>query len=173
MITMRRKLLAVAVMTVIFAGMMSVPASAGTWSEYWGAFTGYVSEKWDSVVAYVGGLFAKNEDSLPQESSENLPEAVAENWVKLTGTLSDTLTLRDKQETLPKSSWLPFREDQKSNGEKINALLDRALSILVKVMPKKSGGMQLHSGTESQSRGQKLTTSGTNASQLRKNHVTL
>ena len=132
MITMRRKLLAVAVMTVIFAGMMSVPASAGTWSEYWGAFTGYVSEKWDSVVAYVGGLFAKNEDSLPQESSENLPEAVAENWVKLTGTLSDTLTLRDKQETLPKSSWLPFREDQKSNGEKINALLDRALSILVK-----------------------------------------
>ncbi|MBQ9433288.1 MAG: hypothetical protein IJU26_03640 [Synergistaceae bacterium] len=129
---MRRKLLAVAVMTVIFAGMMSVPASAGTWSEYWGAFTGYVSEKWDSVVAYVGGLFAKNEDSLPQESSENLPEAVAENWVKLTGTLSDTLTLRDKQETLPKSSWLPFREDQKSNGEKINALLDRALSILVK-----------------------------------------
>lgn len=138
MIIMRRKLLAVAVMTVVFAGMMSVPASAGTWSEYWGAFTGYVSEKWDSAVAYVVGLFTKTEsaspnnvDSLPQTPADNLPEAVAENWGKLTGTLSDTLTLRDKQETLPKSSWLPFREDQKTNGAKINALLDRAISILV------------------------------------------
>ena len=135
---MRRKFLAVAVMAGIFAGMMSVPASAASWSEYWGAFTGYVSEKWDGAAAYVGGLFAKTDGdsqtvgiSLPQTSGDNLPEAVAENWGKLTGTLSNALTLRDKQETLPKSSWLPFREDQKTNGAKINALLDRALSILV------------------------------------------
>lgn len=125
---MRRKLLA----GVILAGMLCSPASAATWSEYWGAFTGYVSEKWDGAVSYVGGLFAKTDNvSQPEISGENLPEAVAENWGKLTDTLSDTLTLRDKQETLPKSSWLPFREDQKTNGAKINAMLDRALSILI------------------------------------------
>ena len=128
MINMRRKFLA----GVILAGMLCSPASAASWSEYWGAFTGYVSEKWDGAVAYVGGLFAKTDNvSQPEISGENLPEAVAENWGKLTDTLSDTLTLRDKQETLPKSSWLPFREDQKTNGAKINALLDRALSILI------------------------------------------
>lgn len=131
MIIMRRKLLA----GVILAGMLCSPASAGTWSERWGAFTGYVSEKWDNAASYVGGLFEKTEststDSLPQASAENLPDAVAENWGKLTDTLGDALTLRDKQETLPKSSWLPFREDQETNGEKINALLDRALSILM------------------------------------------
>ena len=138
MIIMRRKFLAVAVMTGIFAGMMSGSASATTWSEYWGAFTGYVSEKWDGAVTYVGGLFTKDSGAstsdvvaLPEVSGENLPAAVAEDWGKLTDTLSNALTLRDKQETLPKSSWIPFREDQKSNGEKINALLDRALSILV------------------------------------------
>ena len=125
---MRRKFLA----GVILAGMLCSPASAASWSEYWGAFTGYVSEKWDGAVAYVGGLFAKTDNvSQPEISGENLPEAVAENWGKLTDTLSETLTLRDKQETLPKSSWLPFREDQKTNGAKINALLDRALSILI------------------------------------------
>jgi len=135
---MRRKLLAVAVMTVVFAGMMSVPASAASWSEYWGAFTGYVYEKWNAAVAYVGGLFTKDTEastsgdvSLPQVPSDNLPAAVAEEWGKLTDTLSDALTLRDKQDTLPKSSWLPFREDQKTNGAKINALLDEAVSILV------------------------------------------
>ena len=135
---MRRKFLAVAVMTSIFAGMLSVPANAASWSEYWGAFTGYVSEKWNGAVAYVGGLFAKDKGAsdsvvvaLPEGSGDSLPEAVASEWRKLTGTLSDTLTLRDKQETLPKSSWLPFREDQKTNGKKINALLDQAVSILV------------------------------------------
>ena len=128
MINMRRKFLA----GVILAGMLCSPASAASWSEYWGAFTGYVSEKWDGAVSYVGGLFAKTDNvSQPEISGENLPEAVAENWGKLTDTLGDTLTLRDKQETLPKSSWLPFREDQKTNGAKINALLDRALSILI------------------------------------------
>ncbi len=138
MINMRRKLLAVAVMAGLFAGMMTTPANAGTWSEYWGAFTGYISEKWNGAVAYVMGLFAKddgtaqtNTTTQPKASSENLHGAVAEEWEKLTDTLSDALTLRDKQETLPKSSWIPFREDQKTNGQRINALLDRALSILV------------------------------------------
>ena len=125
---MRRKFLA----GVVLAVMMSGSASAAAWSEYWGAFTGYVSEKWDGAAQYVGGLFAKNSvDSSVQVSGDKLPDAVAEDWGKLTDTLSKALTLRDKQETLPKSSWLPFREDQKSNGAKINALLDRALSILV------------------------------------------
>ena len=130
---MSRKFLAVAVMTGIFAGIMCGQANAASWSEYWGAFTGYVSEKWNGAVDYVSSLFTKtnSNNSLPKPSTDNLPGAVAENWDKLTNTLSDTLTLRDKQETLPKNSWIPFREDQKSNGEKLNALLDRALSILV------------------------------------------
>ena len=104
-------------------------ANAAIWSEYWAAAKDYASDKWNAAAVYMSGLFAKEDKA--SQSGDNLPEGVASNWDKLTDTLSDTLALRDKQETLPKSSWIPFREDQASNGEKINALLDRALSILV------------------------------------------
>ena len=127
----------------------------------WGAIGDYASEKWNDASDYVGGLFGGKESKdetkpapapapaqkpsaksapapVPTQAQpkapaqeETLPAPVASGWEKLTGTLSDALTRRDKQETLPRRSWLPFTEDQSSNAKKINALLDPALSILV------------------------------------------
>ena len=115
---------------------LCVSAEASDWSSYfkfdWDAVKDYTSEKWNDASDYVSGWFSgKSEDVEVKASDDNLPPAVAEGWDRLTGTLGDTLTLRDKQETLPRSTWIPFREDQQSNGRKINALLDRAVNILV------------------------------------------
>ena len=100
MINMRKKFLA----GIVLAVMMCSAANAAGLSEYWGAAKNYASEKWNNAAGYVSGMFAKkSEDAEPQESKNNLPGAVAENWGRLTDTLSDTLALRDKQETLPKN----------------------------------------------------------------------
>ena len=87
----------------------------------WEDVTRYASDTWDSVTAYVMNWFESDEP--PSDNLEG-------KWNKLTGTLNDALTLRDKQETLPDSTWIPFAEDKESNSRKINALLDRALEIL-------------------------------------------
>ena len=124
------------VMAVVMVMMLCVSAEASDWSSYlkldWEAVKDYTSEKWNDASDYVSGWFSgKSEDTRAKVSDDNLPPAVAESWGRLTGTLGDTLTLRDKQETLPRSTWIPFREDQKSNGKKIDALLDKAVSILI------------------------------------------
>ena len=124
------------VMAVVMVMMLCVSAEASDWSSYlkldWEAVKDYTSEKWNDASDYVSGWFSgKSEDTRAKVSGDNLPPAVAESWGRLTGTLGDTLTLRDKQETLPRSTWIPFREDQKSNGKKIDALLDKAVSILI------------------------------------------
>ena len=90
-------------------------ASASDWK-------GYFSVNWEDVK----GIF-KNEKT---KSDDILPDSIASDWDKLTGKLTDALTLRDKNDSLPKSSWIPFKEDQISNTKKINKLLDSALKIL-------------------------------------------
>ncbi|MBQ7221604.1 MAG: hypothetical protein IJS28_11560 [Synergistaceae bacterium] len=137
---MRRKLLAAAIISAV----LSSEAYAVDWSGYlkfdWDSVGDYASEKWNNTKDYVSGLFSKkSEDVKPEEKAEEktpaepqeLPEHVASGWEKLTGTLGKALTLRDKQESLPSTSWIPFMEDKNSNAKKINALLDTALSILV------------------------------------------
>lgn len=62
-------------------------------------------------------------------SEDSLPGYLVEKWGRLTGTLSEALALRDRQETLPASSW--FGADKSSNAKKIDELLDQALEILV------------------------------------------
>ena len=143
---MRRKLLAAAIMLAVLGS----EAHATDWSGYlkfdWDTVGDYASEKWSSTKDYVSSLFAgKSEDAevQPEEKAESeseapgnasrdeLPEHVASGWDKLTDTLGKALTLRDKQESLPGRSWIPFMEDKHSNTKKINALLDTALSILV------------------------------------------
>ena len=79
---------------------------------------------WDNVCDYVSGWFTGSNVS----HTDTLPDNIAGNWDKLTNTLDDALTLRDKQESLPNSAW--FGEDKVSNAAKINALLDKALVIL-------------------------------------------
>jgi hypothetical protein len=61
--------------------------------------------------------------------ASTMPEGLMSSWDKLTTALADTLQLRDKQETLPDSSF--WGEDKNSNAKKINALLDQALAILL------------------------------------------
>ena len=131
---MRKGLLAATVLSVVLSG----EAYAADWSGYlkfdWDAVSDYASETWTSTKDYVYGLFTKKSEDVKVEapvSEDGLPEAVASGWDKLTGTLGDALTLRDKHDTLPKHSWLPFTEDQSSNAKRINELLDTALSILV------------------------------------------
>jgi len=73
-------------------------------------------------------LFLLSASSVFAASEDSLPSYLVEKWGSLTETLSDALSLRDKQETLPASSW--FGADRTSNARKIDELLDRALEIL-------------------------------------------
>jgi hypothetical protein len=59
----------------------------------------------------------------------NITGHLESSWNRLISTLSETLDLRDKQETLPDSSY--FGADKISNAKKINALLDQSIKILL------------------------------------------
>ncbi len=130
---MRKNLLA----GLILACLLCNCAYASDWKSYfkvdWDEVGNYATEKWNDASDYVTGLFTKSKDVKAEKvsSDEILPPEVAQGWDKLTNSLTDALTLRDKNEKLPKKSWIPFKEDQQSNTKKINALLDSALSILV------------------------------------------
>lgn len=142
---------------MVLVMVLCANAEASDWKGYfkvdWDAVGDYATEKWKDASDYVGGLFngkskdvpakpeapAKKESpkkaeapAKPEVPDNDLPSAVAEGWDKFTETLTDTLTLRDKQEKLPSKSWIPFKETQSSNAKKINALLDTALGFLVK-----------------------------------------
>ena len=98
----------------------------------WDDITQYATDTWDSIADYVVSWFSPD-NTTPQNDIVTvkdgiLPPNIADNWDKLTGELNDTLTLRDKHETLPESAW--FGEDKVSNSQKINELLDRAVEIL-------------------------------------------
>lgn len=92
--------------------------------------TSYFQFDFNDVGNYISGLFG-NDKKDNMASDEILPQHLTSEWDDLTGNLTDALKLRDKNDSLPKSSWLPFREDQESNAKKINALLDSAMKILV------------------------------------------
>ena len=118
---MKRKILAGLILVFMFSGS----ACASDW-------TSYFQVDWKEVGDYVTGFFGsdkKNEETVSKD--EILSEHLISDWDNLTGNLTDALKLRDKNDTLPKSSWLPFTENQKSNNKKINKLLDAAMKILV------------------------------------------
>ena len=125
---MRKKLLAVVILSCVLSGS----AYGASWSDYWGSVSDYASEKWSNAADYFGGWFSSGSADTPAPvSGDSLPGHIASGWDRLTGTLGSALTLRDKQESLPRRSWIPFMEDRVSNAKKINELLDEALSILV------------------------------------------
>ena len=90
-------------------------------------WTDTLSTGWDKVTGFFS--WSSSDDEVPPVSQDSLPDYLAESWQKLTGTLTEALSLRDEQETLPESAW--FGSDKGSNGKKINKLLDAALDILV------------------------------------------
>lgn len=108
--------------------MLSSCANASDWKRYVRVDWGVVRDKWNDASDYVKGIFGTKH----VYSDDVLPESIAKDWDRLTDTLTDTLTLQDKHNSLPRRSWMPFRENQRSNAKRINALLDRALGILAK-----------------------------------------
>ena len=76
----------------------------------------------------LAAFFLLSASSVFAASEDSLPSYLVEKWGSLTETLSDALSLRDRQETLPASSW--FGADRISNARKIDELLDQALEIL-------------------------------------------
>lgn len=76
----------------------------------------------------LAAFFLLSAPSVFAASEDSLPSYLVEKWGSLTETLSDALSLRDRQETLPASSW--FGADRTSNARKIDELLDQALEIL-------------------------------------------
>ena len=61
-------------------------------------------------------------------SEVDLPKYLVSGWDVLSGKMMDALSLRDKQETLPDSSF--FGPDKSSNAKKIDKLLDSAIDLL-------------------------------------------
>lgn len=57
-------------------------------------------------------------------------ESITDHWGKLHNKLDGTLTLLAEKQTLPESTWNPFKEDKQSLDKKINDLLDEAVEIL-------------------------------------------
>ncbi len=57
-------------------------------------------------------------------------ESITDHWGKLHAKLDDTLTLLEEKQTLPETTWNPFKEDKQSLNEKINDLLEEAVEIL-------------------------------------------
>ena len=80
------------------------------------------------IVIMLAAFFLLSVSSVFAASEDSLPSYLVEKWGSLTETLSDALSLRDRQETLPASSW--FGADRTSNARKIDELLDQALEIL-------------------------------------------
>lgn len=80
------------------------------------------------IVIMLAAFFLLSAPSVFAASEDSLPSYLVEKWGSLTETLSDALSLRDRQETLPASSW--FGADRTSNARKIDELLDQALEIL-------------------------------------------
>lgn len=129
---MRKRLFAGLIMICVLCSACYAEDSDSESDSGW---MGYFSAGWDTVSDYASGAwngitgwFTGDEVKEASSDSEILPPHLASEWDKITGTLGDTLTLRDKQETLP--DYALFGEDKKTNGKKINELLDRAVAML-------------------------------------------
>lgn len=131
---MRKRLFAGLIMICVLCSAVYAEDSDSESDSGW---TSYFSAGWDTVSDYASGAwngitgwFTGDEEteSKTDTKKETLPPHIASEWDELTNTLGDTLTLRDKQENLP--DYALFGEDKNTNGKKINALLDRAISML-------------------------------------------
>jgi len=63
-------------------------------------------------------------------ASAESASSISDHWGKLHAKLDDTLTLLAEKQTLPESTWNPFKDDKQSLDKEINALLDEAVEIL-------------------------------------------
>ncbi|MBQ7733681.1 MAG: hypothetical protein IJT58_06645 [Synergistaceae bacterium] len=127
-----RKLFATLTIICVLSTGAQASGSSSEWTSYftvdWDEVTNFASNAFDDAADYVLGFFGSEPET---QSKDNLPPHLASDWGKLTGSLDDALELRDRHESLPNSTWLPFTEDKASNSRKINKILDRALAVLI------------------------------------------
>lgn len=143
---MKKKFVAALILCLMLNGCQrgSRMANASDWTDYF-------SIDLEEAGNYISSLFTddkgKEETHSPDIKADNnkevLPPEIASNWDSLTSNLTDALELRDRNDKLPKSTWIPFREDQESNAAKINKLLDSAMKILVN---SKAGDLRREAG---------------------------
>ena len=79
---------------------------------------------WDKTVEYAGATLDRARRLWREEHPED-----AQLWEDLIPRLDEIIVLQDRQRQLPESAW--FRDDQASNTDDINALLDEVAAILI------------------------------------------
>lgn len=84
-----------------------------------------IAEKlWDDTQDNAGGAWDSTRELLEAEDTDHFGKI----WDQALPKLDETLTLQERQDELPESAWLG--DDQASNQEAINTLLDEAVGIL-------------------------------------------
>ncbi|MGB5201322.1 MAG: hypothetical protein WBN68_06170 [Sedimenticolaceae bacterium] len=79
---------------------------------------------WDKTVEYAGATLDRARRLWREEHPED-----AQLWEDLIPRLDEIIVLQDRQRQLPESAW--FGDDQASNTDDINALLDEVADILI------------------------------------------
>lgn len=79
---------------------------------------------WEKTIEYAGATLDKASRLWREEHPES-----ARLWEELVPRLDEAITLQDRQRQLPESAW--FGEDQASNSDEINDLLDQVAEILI------------------------------------------
>jgi hypothetical protein len=87
--------------------------SMETADQWWQRSQDAADSAWDATREYIG-----------QGQANHLGQL----WSRLLPTLEETLTLQERQPALPQRAW--FGEDQRSNQEAIDQLLDEAVALL-------------------------------------------
>ena len=102
-----------------------------TWSrtrqtadEWWQRSQETASEWWERSRETAGEAWESTRGLLNNGDQDHFDQV----WDRVFPKLEDTLELQERQAELPENSW--FSEDQKSNQEAINELLDETIDIL-------------------------------------------
>ncbi|MCG6863068.1 MAG: hypothetical protein LJE70_17605 [Chromatiaceae bacterium] len=116
--------------------------SRGTWDhaqqtakEWWQRSREATEDAWSDTQKTVEKLWKDTRgtaestwDSTRELLEPQDPDPFGEMWNRVLPKLDETLVLQERQEELPPSAW--FGDDQASNQEAIDALLDESVSIL-------------------------------------------
>jgi len=125
------------------AGQAPPPdGSASTWdrtretaTDWWQQSRDAAEDAWGGTQESAGKLWSDTRDAAGDAWGETRSlvapqpaDPFVEVWDQVLPKLDDTLALQERQDELPQSAW--FGEDQESNREAIDALLDQAVAIL-------------------------------------------
>ena len=98
--------------------------AAGTTADVVDKSLQMADEAWDKTVEYAGAAL----DRARRFWREEYPDG-AQLWDDLVSRLDEVIALQDRQNELPESAW--FGDDQTSNAQAVNELLDEVAGILI------------------------------------------